>query len=120
MIEEKHGFNKMTYKFYAIDTLKKMAVGWAIQLPITALLIWAIRKSGDYLVPICWATVSVITLVMLIVYPTYIMPLFDTYTLVEEGELRDAVYALAEKCKYPLHKLYTVDGSTRSGHSNAY
>lgn len=120
VIEEKHGFNKMTYKFYAIDTLKKMAVGWAIQLPITALLIWAIRKSGDYLVPICWATVSVITLVMLIVYPTYIMPLFDTYTLVEEGELRDAVYALAEKCKYPLHKLYTVDGSTRSGHSNAY
>lgn len=57
---------------------------------------------------------------MVTLYPIVIAPLFNKYTPLEEGELRNRIESLAQKVNYPLKKLYVVDGSTRSGHSNAY
>lgn len=62
----------------------------------------------------------VVSLAMMVVYPVWIAPLFNEYTELEEGKLRKAIYALADRVKFPLKKLYTMDGSKRSAHSNAF
>lgn len=120
VIEERHGFNKMTYSFYFIDTLKKMAISWAIQAPLTWALIWTIRKTGDYFVIATWAVVFSFSMIMMTIYPAYIAPLFDKYTPLGDGELKTKIEALANILEFPLKKLFVVDGSNRSAHSNAY
>ena len=57
---------------------------------------------------------------MIFIYPTVIAPIFDKYTLLPDGELKTKIEALAESVKFPLTKIYVVEGSKRSGHSNAY
>merc|ERR1712127_346134 len=120
VLEEKHGFNKMTYGFYFKDLLKSTAVGWLMQGLITWPIIWAINKTGDYFVPVTWGISFSLIMVMMTIYPAFIAPLFDKYTPLPEGPLQEKLYALAEKVNFPLKKLFVVDGSNRSSHSNAY
>ena len=120
VIEENHGFNKMSYKFYFMDLLKQLAVSTVIQLPITWILIYCINKTGDYFVPITWSVTCGITLLMMTIYPAFIAPLFDKYTPLEDSELKTKIEALAKQIDFPLTKLFVVDGSNRSSHSNAY
>ena len=67
-----------------------------------------------------WLFVVFVILVMVTIYPTLIAPIFNKFTELEPGELREGIEALATRVKFPLTKLYKVDGSTRSAHSNAY
>ena len=120
VIEEKHGFNKMTLGFYFTDMLKKMGISWLIQAPLIWALIWTIRKTGNYFVIATWALVFTFSMVMMTIYPAFIAPLFDKYTPLEDGELKNKIEKLAGKLDFPLKKLFVVDGSNRSGHSNAY
>merc|ERR1712060_688342 len=67
-----------------------------------------------------WVFVTVFSLFMLIVYPEFIAPLFDKYTPLPEGQLRKDIEGLAASIEFPLYKLFVVEGSKRSSHSNAY
>ncbi|GLT71121.1 hypothetical protein SLA2020_431620 [Shorea laevis] len=78
------------------------------------------QKGGPYLAIYLWGFMFVLSLVMMTLYPILIAPLFNKFTPLPDGELREKIEKLASSLKFPLKKLFVVDGSTRSSHSNAY
>nr|XP_058962488.1 CAAX prenyl protease 1 homolog [Pocillopora verrucosa] len=120
VIEEKHGFNKQTLGFFFKDTVKKLAVMLVISLPLLAALLYIIKWGGEYFFIYTWIFTLIVTLALVTVYMDYIAPLFDKFTLLPEGTLRSAIEQLAARISFPLTKIYIVDGSKRSSHSNAY
>ncbi|XP_050393950.1 CAAX prenyl protease 1 homolog [Patella vulgata] len=120
VIEEKHGFNKQTLGFFFKDQIKKIVVMQCIALPITASLLYIIKIGGDYFFIYVWLFTLVMSLLLVTIYADYIAPLFDKFTPLPDGELRRNIEKLAESINFPLKKLYVVDGSKRSSHSNAY
>ncbi|KAJ9103753.1 hypothetical protein QFC21_002213 [Naganishia friedmannii] len=120
IIEERHGFNKSTLKLFVMDTLKGWLVGGVIGLPFLAAFLKIIDWAGDSFVPYLMAFFLVFTVLIQIIYPTFIQPLFNKLTPLPDGELRTRVEKLASSLDFPLKHLYVIDGSKRSGHSNAY
>ncbi|CBH14419.1 CAAX prenyl protease 1, putative [Trypanosoma equiperdum] len=122
VIEEKHGFNKMTRKEFFLDVAKYFLLRLTLLHVLTSGLILKVVElfGEDFPFYFFLGATGLIT-IFTFVYPTFIQPLFNTYTPIpKDGELGKKIYALAEKHKFPLKKLYEVDGSRRSGHSNAY
>lgn len=120
VIEQRHGFNKQTPGFFVKDQIKKFFVTMVIAVPIAALLIYIIQIGGDYFFIYVWVFLLVVSLLMITIYADYIAPLFDKFTPLPEGELRTKIEELAKSIDFPLTKLYVVEGSKRSSHSNAY
>lgn len=120
IIEEKHGFNKQTFGFFVKDQIKKLILSMAMGLPLITALIWIIKAGGDYFFFFVWVFLLVFTLFFATIYPEFIAPLFDKYTPLKEGPLRSKIENLAASLQFPLKKLYVVEGSKRSSHSNAY
>lgn len=120
VIEERHGFNKMTLGFYFKDSLKKIAVSQAITSVLITPLIWLIKWGGDYFFIYAWGFTFAFTMAIFFVYMDFIAPLFDKYTPVPPSPLRTAIEDLAKSINFPLTKLFVVDGSKRSAHSNAF
>uniref|UniRef100_M4BVP2 CAAX prenyl protease n=2 Tax=Hyaloperonospora arabidopsidis (strain Emoy2) TaxID=559515 RepID=M4BVP2_HYAAE len=109
-----------TLGLFFMDKLKGFGLFVAIGYPVTAVLIYMIRWGGEYFYMYVWAFLFVFSVVMMTLYPVLIMPLFNKFTPLEEGELRTRIEALAASLKFPLTKLFVTDGSKRSSHSNAY
>uniref|UniRef100_A0A0N5BHY2 CAAX prenyl protease n=1 Tax=Strongyloides papillosus TaxID=174720 RepID=A0A0N5BHY2_STREA len=120
IIEQKHGFNKQTLPFFIKDKIKGLVVGLVIMIPVIAAVIWIVENSGEYLFVYAWIFVSIIVFLLMTIYPEFIAPLFDKYTPLPDGELKTKIENLAKSVSYPLTKLYVVQGSKRSSHSNAY
>ncbi|XP_077976932.1 CAAX prenyl protease 1 homolog [Glandiceps talaboti] len=120
VIEQKHGFNKQSLGFYLKDQLKKFVITLVISLPITAILIYIIKVGGDYFFIYAWLFTFLTSLLLITVYADYIAPLFDKFTPLPDGELRTKIEELAASIDFPLFKLFVVEGSRRSSHSNAY
>ncbi|GMR53599.1 hypothetical protein PMAYCL1PPCAC_23794, partial [Pristionchus mayeri] len=120
VIEELHGFNKYTFTFYMADAIKKNVLATALTIPLGWGAVWMIENGGEFFFFYLWMFVSIVIVCMVTVYPAYIAPLFDQYSPLPEGNLKSAIEELAAKLDYPLTKIYVVDGSSRSGHSNAY
>jgi len=119
-IEQKHGFNKETVPFFLQDKLKKFVISQLITAPVCAGLVFIINAGGDFLFAYLWAFTTSVLLFFMTVYPDCIAPLFDKYSPLPEGDLRSRIEALADRIHFPLKKLYVVEGSKRSAHSNAY
>uniref|UniRef100_A0A3B4EM44 CAAX prenyl protease n=1 Tax=Pygocentrus nattereri TaxID=42514 RepID=A0A3B4EM44_PYGNA len=120
VIEEKHGFNQQTLGFFLKDALKKFAVTQCILLPVTSLLLYIIKIGGDYFFIYAWLFTLIVSLVLVTIYADYIAPLFDKFTPLPEGELKTDIESMAKSISFPLTKIYVVEGSKRSSHSNAY
>lgn len=120
VVEERHGFNKQTPAFYAKDQVKKFLVGQIIQAPILAGIIKIVYWGGDQFYLYLWLFCMFMLFFLMTVYPDYIAPLFDKYTPMPEGDLKSGIESLAASVAFPLYKLYVVEGSKRSSHSNAY
>ncbi|XP_037737497.1 CAAX prenyl protease 1 homolog isoform X4 [Chelonia mydas] len=120
VIEEKHGFNQQTLGFFFKDAIKKFIVTQCILLPVTALLLYIIKIGGDYFFIYAWLFTLVVSLVLVTIYADYIAPLFDKFIPLPEGELKQAIEMMAKSIDFPLTKVYVVEGSKRSSHSNAY
>jgi len=120
VLEEKHGFNKQTAGFYFKDQIKKFVVGQAIQAPILAAIIKIVYWGGDHFYVYLWFFAVFMVLFLMTVYPDFIAPLFDKYTPMPDGEIKTRIEELAASVEFPLYKLYVVEGSKRSSHSNAY
>ncbi|MBN3321374.1 FACE1 protease, partial [Atractosteus spatula] len=120
VIEEKHGFNQQTLGFFLKDAVKKFVVTQCILLPVTSLLLYIIKIGGDYFFIYAWLFTLAVSLVLVTVYADYIAPLFDKFTPLPEGELKEDIEAMAKSISFPLTKVYVVEGSKRSSHSNAY
>lgn len=120
VIEERHGFNKSTVGLWIMDQLKGWFVGAAVGLPVLAAFLAIAGWAGKGFVAWLMAFFLVFQLSFQLIYPTFIQPLFNKLTPLPEGELRTRVEALANRLQFPLKHLYVIDGSKRSGHSNAY
>ncbi|KAH8321920.1 hypothetical protein KR067_009364 [Drosophila pandora] len=120
VLEETHGFNKQTAGFFIWDQIKSFLVTQVLMIPITAAIIFIVQRGGDNFFIWLWIFTGIISLVLLTIYPIFIAPLFDKYTPLEKGPLRQSIEDLAASLKFPLTKLFVVEGSKRSSHSNAY
>ncbi|ESK84749.1 putative zinc metallo-protease [Moniliophthora roreri MCA 2997] len=120
VLEEKHGFNKTTPGLFVADLLKGWAVAFVLGAPFLAAFLYIFKWAGDRFVPWLMAFMISFQLLMVILYPTVIQPLFNKLTPLQGGELRNRVESLAGKLRFPLKHLYEIDGSKRSSHSNAY
>lgn len=119
-IEKKHGFNKQTLKLFVTDRIKSLFLTFLIGCPVLAIVISLIHWGGEYFYIYVWIFTFLFSSFMMMIVPIWIMPLFNKYTSLEEGELKDKTYELAKKLNYPLKKLLVIDGSKRSSHSNAF
>ena len=119
-IEERYGFNKTTPKTFILDLIKGTALGIVIGGAVLAGVLYFFEYAGPYAWLYCWIAVTLFSLVMQFIAPTWIMPLFNKFTPLEEGDLRSAIMDYARSVKYPLENLFVMDGSKRSAKSNAF
>ena len=119
-VDEKFGFNKMTVSMFFSDLVKHSLVGLALGLPILFAALWLMQGAGQYWWFYLWVVWSVFNIVMLAVYPTFIAPLFNKFTPLADENLKTRIEALLTKCGFKSQGLFVMDGSTRSGHGNAY
>lgn len=120
VLEESYGFNKLTIKLWISDTIKQFLLTCALGGPILAAFLKIMYIYGDSFMYYLSVFLFVVQIFFIIVYPKFIQPLFNTLTPLEDGELKNEIEILAKKNSFPLDKLYVIDGSKRSGHSNAY
>lgn len=120
VVEEKHGFNKQTIGFFIKDQIKFFILNIALSLPVAAAVIYIVQVGGTYFYVWIWVFVSIVSLFLMAIYPSWIAPLFDKYRPLDDGPLRTSIEKLAASMKFPLGQLYVVEGSKRSAHSNAY
>lgn len=119
VIEERFGFNRTTPKTFVVDLVKGIAVGAIIGLPILALILWIMINQENWWI-LAWAVVTAFQLIMIWAYPTVIAPLFNKFSPLEEGEVKDTVVKLLERTGFESNGLFVMDASKRSGHGNAY
>lgn len=119
-VDEKFGFNKMTPSMFFSDLAKHSLVGLALGLPILFAALWLMQGAGQYWWLYLWVVWSVFNIIMLAVYPTFIAPLFNKFTPLADESLKTRIEALLTKCGFKSQGLFVMDGSTRSGHGNAY
>ena len=119
-IEERFGFNKMTFKLWLTDMVKGLAVGAMIGLPIVALILWLMSSAGSLWWLWAWGTWMAFNLLVLVLYPTVIAPLFNKFKPLDDETLKARVTALMQRCGFAAKGLFVMDGSKRSAHANAY
>jgi STE24 endopeptidase len=119
-IEQRFGFNRMTPKLFVADLLKNAAVGALIGLPLAALILWIMGAAGTLWWLWAWGAWMAFNLVLLVLYPTVIAPLFNKFEPLADTALKDRVHALMQRCGFAAKGLFVMDGSRRSAHANAY
>ena len=120
VIEEKHGFNRQTKKGFVSDLIKSTLVSMLLGLPLLAGLLYIIENAGDFWWVWAWALLTVFSLIASWLYPSLLAPIFNKFTELSEGSLREKIYALAEKVGFPNGGIFSMDASKRSSHGNAY
>ncbi len=120
VIEERFGFNKMTWQTYVMDLLKGLILALLLGTPLLAAILVFFQYAGPYAWWFCWIGVTLYMLVVQFIAPTWIMPLFNKFIPLEEGELKSAILTYANTINFPLENVYQMDGSRRSTKSNAF
>lgn len=120
VIEEKFGFNKISVNQFIKDQLLHLGLGAAIGLPLLALILWVMDNIGSLWWLWAWGIIMGFSLLMSWLFPTIIAPLFNKFTPMEEGSLKDRIQGLLARCGFNSQGIFIMDGSKRSGHGNAY
>lgn len=120
VIEEKYGFNKSTAAQFVKDHLLQLALGAVIGLPLLALILWIMDSLGSMWWLWAWGVMMAFSLLMSWLFPTVIAPLFNKFTPIEEGALKNRIQRLLTRCGFHSKGIFIMDGSKRSGHGNAY
>ncbi len=120
VIEEKFGFNKQTPSLFIADKLKSWGLSIVLGGLILTAIIWIYNLTPQYFWLLAFGVVTVFSLFMNMFYSELIVPLFNKQTPLEEGELRTAIEAFANKSGFQLKNIYMIDGSKRSTKANAY
>ena len=119
-IEERFGFNRTTLATWLADLAKGIAVGAALGLPLIVVVLWLMRSAGAYWWLFVWLAWMAFQLLVLVLYPTVIAPLFNRFSPLPEGAPRERIENLLGRCGFTASGLFVMDGSKRSGHGNAY
>ncbi len=120
VIEERFGFNKTTPKLFIVDLVKALCLGALIGLPLITALLWIMQSLGNIWWIYGWVFLTLFQLVLLWAYPRFIAPLFNKFTPMEEGEVKEHVLQLLERTGFTSNGLFVMNASIRSSHGNAY
>jgi len=120
VIEEKYGFNKTTPRTFVLDILKTWVLAAVIGGILFSAVLWFFKEAGPWAWAYCWIAVTLFQVFLLFVAPVVIMPIFNKFTPLEDGELREAIEEYAKKQDFKLKGVFTMDGSKRSTKSNAF
>ena len=120
VIEKKFGFNKMTPVMFFVDLIKQGFLGILIGFPILFVVLWLMEKAGANWWFYAWLIWVAFNIILLSVYPTWIAPLFNKFTPLEDASLKARIEQLMQKCGFKSSGLFVMDGSRRSSHGNAY
>jgi STE24 endopeptidase len=120
VIEEKFGFNKMTWKTYISDKIKGYLLGAIIGGILLSLFVWFYTFAGNLFWIYAWILFTAFTLFFTMFYTSLIVPLFNKLNPLEDGSLREKIEAFAKKINFPLTNIFVIDGSKRSTKANAY
>ncbi len=120
VIEERFGFNKTSPRLFLIDLLKGALLSVVLGGPLLAALLSFFEYAGTSAWLYAWGLTAAFLLLIQLIAPTWIMPLFNAFKTLEEGELKDRIMALARALDFPLQNVFVIDGSKRSSKSNAF
>jgi STE24 endopeptidase len=120
VIEERFGFNRSNFKIFLADGVKALAVSVLIGAPLLAGVLALFEQAGSLAWLYAWALVVVFTAGIQFVAPRFILPLFNKFTPLEEGDLRAAIFHYTRSIQFPLENVFVMDGSRRSSKSNAF
>lgn len=120
VLEERFGFNKMTLKLWLLDAVKGSLMSVLIGLSIAALILWMMGASGGLWWLWAWCVWMGFNLLLLVIYPTLIAPMFNKFTPLQDETVKARVTALMQRCGFAAKGLFVMDGSKRSAHANAY
>jgi len=120
VIEEKFGFNRMTLKLFITDFIKQTSLGIIIGVPVLLAVLWLMDQMGAYWWFYVWLFWCSFNLLILFIYPTWIAPLFNKFTPLDDAPLRVRIESLLARCGFATSGLFVMDGSKRSSHGNAY
>ncbi len=119
-IEERFGFNRTTLATWLGDLAKGIAVAAVLGLPLAFVVLWLMRSAGAYWWVFAWIAWMAFQLLVLVLYPTVIAPLFNRFSPLPAGAARERIERLLARCGFRASGLFVMDGSKRSGHGNAY
>jgi len=120
VIEERFGFNRMTWKLFMLDLLKSAALATILGVPLLITVLWLMRAAGDLWWAYAWVVVGGFSIFYMMIYPTFITPLFNKFSPVADPVLVDRIEQLLARCGFRSKGLFVMDGSKRSSHGNAY
>ncbi|KAJ3359514.1 CAAX prenyl protease 1 [Kappamyces sp. JEL0680] len=120
VVEARHNMNKTTIGTFVTDQITTLLLVLGIGMPVLAGFLAVVQWAGDDFAFYVWSFMVVFQLFFMMIFPSFIQPLFNKFTPLADGSLRTKIEALAKRLKFPLKKLFVVDGSKRSAHSNAY
>lgn len=120
VIEEKYGFNKMTWKTFLGDMLKAGLLTLTLGTPIAYAILWIMEKLGTNWWVYAFIFLTAIQLLLVFIYPTFIAPIFNKFSPLEEGAVKNKILDLLVRCGFKSSGLFVMDASKRSGHGNAY
>nr|WP_315489025.1 M48 family metallopeptidase [uncultured Rhodoferax sp.] len=120
VIEERFGFNKTNMKLWLQDFAKSLLLSGLIGLPFIALVIWMMGATGPWWWLWVWGVWMAFNLLALLIYPTWIAPLFNKFQPLEDPQVKDRVSQLMARCGFTSKGFFVMDGSKRSAHANAY
>ncbi|HWK69880.1 MAG TPA: M48 family metallopeptidase [Burkholderiaceae bacterium] len=119
-LEARFGFNRVTPRLFAIDTLKTLIVTLILGTPLAASVLWIMGNAGPNWIWWAWGTWVLFNFLILWLFPTVIAPLFNKFTPLDNPEMAERIHQLAKRCGFSLSGLFVMDGSRRSAHGNAY
>lgn len=120
VIEERFGFNKTTPRTFFLDLVKGLGLAILLGGPLLAAVLALFQYAGTYAWLYCWAAVVIFSLTVQYIAPIWILPLFNKFTPMESGELKEAILGYAHSVNFPVKNVFVMDGSKRSSKSNAF
>jgi STE24 endopeptidase len=120
VVEERYGFNRATARTFWTDVATGLGIAVVLGGPLLAAVLWLFQEAGARAWLWCWALVTAWTVGVQYVAPTWIMPLFNRFTSLPDGALKQALLGMADRLGFPLAGVWVIDGSKRSTKANAF
>ena len=120
VVEQRFGFNRMTPRLFVTDLAKSTLLALALGVPLLLAVLWLMERMGSWWWLYVWIVWTAFSLVLMMAYPAYILPLFNKFTPLAQGELSERVERLLARTGFRSRGLYVMDGSKRSSHGNAF
>jgi STE24 endopeptidase len=120
VIEERFGFNRMTWTLFVIDLVKGLAVGAVLGVPLLLVVLWLMIAAGAFWWLYVWLVLVAYSLFLQMIYPAVVMPLFNKFSRLEDPALAGRIERLLSRTGFRSRGLYVMDGSKRSSHGNAF